>query len=44
MHFGILQYVQCILYVLTNVFFVSHLSLLTAKDVDLAVTRDGFPS
>ena len=39
--FGIPQYVKCILHGLTNVL---HSSLLTAKGVDLAVARDGFPS
>ena len=38
--FGIPQYVQCILLGLTSDSFVSHSSLLTAKSVDLAVTRD----
>ena len=39
--FGIPQYVQCILHGLTG---LPHSSLLTAKGVDLAVARDGFPS
>ena len=44
--FGILQYVQCILHGLTVPVssFVFHSSLLTAKSVNLAVARDGFPS
>ena len=42
--FDIPQYVQCILHGLTNVLLcVPHLSLLTAKSVDLAIARDGFP-
>ena len=38
--FGTPQYVQCILHGLTGVL---HSSLLTAKSIDLAVARDGFP-
>ena len=41
--FGIPQFVQCILHGLTSVLLVSHLSLLKAKSVDLALARDDFP-
>ena len=44
MPFGIPQYVQCILHGLTSASVVSHSSWLTAKGIDLAVARDGFPS
>ena len=39
--FGIPQYIHSILHGLTS---VSHSPLLTAKSVDLAIARDGFPS
>ena len=42
--YGTLQHIQCILHGLTVSSFVSYSSWLTAKGVDLAVARDGFPS
>ena len=41
--FGLPQYVQCILHGLPSVLLVSHSSMLTAKSVNLAIARDGFP-
>ena len=42
--FGIPQYVQCLFMDLPVSSFVSLSALLTAKSVDLAIARDGFPS
>ena len=44
MPLGIPQYIQCILHALTSILLCVTFTLLKAKDVDLAVARDGFPS
>ena len=42
--FGIPQYIQCILHGITSVLLCVTFILLTAKSVELVLTRDGFPS